>query len=148
MGKRSTFAGYLRQRAGTNASTSGFGGPSPATFKAFVAVTVDPTAAVAGTGKVLPAGSIPLGVTTLGGATGGVSPTIDVQLAGGTAAGLANELPADTAAAAEVQTGADLGVALTADTEIEAGVGASAATGGITTFLVSYIVADSGSIQD
>jgi hypothetical protein len=92
----------------------------------------------------LPAGAIPLGVTTLGGATGGVSPTIDVSLAGGAAGGLANELPADAADAVEVQTGAELGAVLTADTQIEAGVGASAATGGIAGFLVSYIIVDDG----
>lgn len=145
MGKRSTFAGYIRQRG--MASPSGNGKGTPGTFKTFVAVAFDPTAAAAGTGVYLPAGAIPLGVTTLGGATGGVTPTVDVQLAGGTAAGLANELDADTASAVEVQTGADLGVALTADTEIEAGVGASAATGGTTTVLVSYIIADDGVIN-
>jgi len=146
MGKRSTFAGYIRQRA--MAVPSGNGKGTPATFKAFVTVAFDPTAAAAGTGVYLPAGAIPLGVTTLGGATGGATPTVDVQLAGGTAAGLGNEIDADTASAVEVQTGADLGVALTADTEIEAGVGASAATGGTTTLLVSYIVADDGKVND
>ncbi len=77
-----------------------------------------------------------------------MAPTVDVQLAGGTAAGLANELDADTASPVEVQTGADLAVALTADTEIEAGVGASAATGGTTTILVSYLIADDGKLND
>jgi len=143
MGKRSTITGYWRQR-GSGSESLG----TPAVFRAYVKVAVDPTAAVAGTGAYLPAGAIPLGVTTLGGGTGGTAPTIDVQLAGGTTAGLANELSADTASVVEVQTGADLGVALTADTEIEAGVGASAATGGTTTFLVSYIISDNGVIND
>jgi len=148
MGKRSTFGGYVRQRAGTNSSTSRATGPTPAVFKAFVAVTFDPTQVLAGTGKVLPKGAVPLGVTGLGGGTGGISPTVDLSLAGGAAGGLANELPADAAAAAEVQTGAELGAALTADTEIEAGVGASAATGGTVTALVSYIMVDDGVIND
>ena len=146
MGKRSTFAGYIRQRGMANPSGNGKG--TPGTFKTFVTVAFDPTAAAAGTGVYLPAGAIPLGVTTLGGATGGTTPTVDLQLACGTAAGLANELDADTASAVEVQTGADLGVALTADTEIEAGVGASAATGGTTTALVSYIIVDDGVINN
>jgi hypothetical protein len=148
MGKRSTFAGYIRQRGSSNPSGAGRTGGTPGTFKCFVQVAFDPTAAAAGTGVYLPAGAVPLGVTTLGGATGGASPTVDLQLAGGTAAGLANELDADTASAVEVQTGADLGVALTANTEIEAGVGASAATGGTTTALVSYIIADDGVLND
>ena len=57
-------------------------------------------------------------------------------------------MPADTAVAAEVQTGAELAVALTADTEIEAGVGASAATGGTFSALVSYIMPDDGAFND
>lgn len=146
MGKRTTFAGYIRQRAMGNPSGNGKG--TPGTFKTFVQVSLDPTAALAGTGVFLPAGAIPLGVTTLGGATGGASPTVDVSLAGGAAGGLANELPADAADAVEVQTGAELGAVLTADTEIEAGVGASAATGGTATLLVSYLVADDGKIND
>lgn len=141
MGIRATIGGYWRQRGGPE----GLG--TPATFKAFIAVSFDPTAAIAGTGKYLPKGAIPLGVTGLGGGTGGISPTVDVQLAGGTAAGLANELAAD-ATTAEVVTGADLRAALTADTEIEAGVGASAATGGTFTALVSYIIADDGKRND
>ncbi len=145
MGKRSTFAGYIRQRGMGNPSGNGKG--TPGTFKTFVSAAIDPTAVLGPTGVYLPAGALPLGVTTLGGATGGVSPTIDVSLAGGAAGGLANELPADAAAAAEVQTGAELGAVLTADTEIEAGVGASPATGGITGFLVSYIIVDDGAIN-
>lgn len=148
MGKRSTIAGYWRQRGGTPSSTSTLAGPTPATFKAFMYCTVDPTAVLAGIGKTLPAGAIPLGVTPLGGGTGGIAPTIDVSLTGGAAGGLANELDADTASPIEVQTGAELGVALTADTEIQAGVGASVATGGVSAFLVSYIIADDGAIND
>jgi hypothetical protein len=145
MGKRTTFAGYIRQRGMGNPSGNGKG--SPATFKAHVTVTFDPTQVLAGTGVYLPAGAIPVGVTGLGGGTGGASPTVDLSLAGGAAGGLVNELAAD-AATAEVVTGAELLAALTADTEIEAGVGASAATGGTFTALVSYLIADDGKIND
>lgn len=138
MGTRSTVTGYWRQNGNAASQVA-----TPAVYKAYIAVAFDPTAAAAGTGKYLPKGAIPLGVTSLGGSTGGISPTVDVQLAGGTAAGLANELASD-AYGAEVVTGADLGAALTADTEIEAGVGGSAATGGTTTVLVSYLMQDDG----
>ncbi len=135
---RSTTKGYWRQ--------NGTEGGTPAVFQAMVSASFDPTAAAAGTGVFLPKGAIPLAVRSLGGSTGGISPTVDVQLAGGTAAGLANELAADSFAVQE--TGADLGVALTADTEIEAGVGASAATGGTTTVLVAYVMEDDGSANN
>lgn len=138
MGTRSTVKGYWRQGGNAAADVA-----TPAVYKAYVAVSFDPTAASAGSGKYLPKGAIPIGVTSLGGGTGGISPTVDVALSGGTAAGLANELAAD-AYGAEVVTGADLGVALTADTEIDVGVGASAATGGTTTVLVSYVMQDDG----
>lgn len=147
-GARPTWTGYLRQMAAGNSSSSKSDAPTPATFKAFINCTVDPTAALAGIGKYLPKGAVPLGVTTLGGGTGGISPTVDVSLAGGAAGGLANELVADTASPIEIQTGAELAAALTVDTEIEAGVGASAATGGLTQFLVSYIMPDDGKRND
>jgi hypothetical protein len=57
-----------------------------------------------------------------------------------------NELVTGVASPVEVQTGADLGVALTADTEIEAGVGLVAGTLNAT-ILVSYIIADDGTIN-
>jgi hypothetical protein len=138
---RSTISGYWRQRGGPE----GLG--TPATFKGHILVTFDPTQVLAGTGKYLPKGAIPIGVTGLGGGTGGISPTVDLSLAGGAAGGLANELAAD-ATTAEVTTGAELRIALTADTEIEAGVGASAATGGTFQALVSYIIADDGKRND
>lgn len=138
MGKRSTFTGYIRQR--------GAGVGTPGVTLNYLKCAVDPTQVVGSMAvkKYLPKGAIPLHVITLGGATGGVTPTIDVALAGGAAGGLANELDADTLSAAQVTGGASLGVELAADTEIHAGVGASAATGGTTTFLVGYIMVDDG----
>ena len=147
MGKRSTFAGYLRQRAATSTSSSSLQGPTPATFKAFIRIDFDPTQASAGTGKFLPAGSVVIGVTpVIGGATGGASPTVDIGTEAAADA-FANELAADVSGTEEVYTGSALGL-ITEDTEIFAGVGASAATGGSFTAWVSYCVPDVGDIQD
>lgn len=145
MGKRTTFAGYIRQRGMGNPSGNGKG--TPATFKAHVTVTFDSTQVLAGTGVYLPAGAIPVGVTGLGGATGGTAPTVDLSLAGGAAGGLTNDMAAD-AATAEVTTGAELLAALTADTEIEAGVGGGVAGTGDFTAIVSYLIADDGKVND
>lgn len=90
----------------------------------------------------LPAGSIPLGVQSLGGATGGTSPTVDI----GTLAsnqGIANELPANAITLTST-TGVLTGIPLTADTPIYGKVGASAATGGTVTVLINYIFDDDG----
>jgi len=143
MGKRSTFAGYIRQRGMGNPSGNGKG--TPGTFKTYVSATFLVSQTMAGTGVYLPAGAIPLGVTVAA-LSGGATDTVDVQLAGGTASGLVNELVTGVASPTEIQTGADLGVALTADTEIEAGVGLVAGTLNAT-ILVSYIIADDGVIN-
>lgn len=90
----------------------------------------------------LPAGSIPLGVQSLGGATGGTNPTVDIGTVASNA-GIANEADADTLTLTYA-TGALTGVALTVDTPIYGKVGASAATGGTTTVLISYIFNDNG----
>ena len=144
MGSRTTFGGIIRQRGMANASGNGKG--APATFKAYVSVTFLSSQTMAGTGVYLPAGAIPLGVTVAA-ISGGATDTVDLQLAGGTASGLANELVSGVKGPIELQTGADIGVALTADTEIEAGVGLVAGTLN-TTILVSYVVIDDGVINN
>ena len=134
MGK-STTGGYWRQKGAT--------GGTPAVGVNCIQFTLDPTAASADTGKVLPIGSIPIWVSNInGGATGGASPTIDVGISSNDD-GFAAELPAD-AISAPVVTGALIGVELTANTAIYAGVGASAATGGSVIVGVYYIMADTG----
>lgn len=133
---KTTYNGYLRQR-GANSRRA-----TPAVFPAVIKISFNPTAASAATGKYLPAGAIPIGVQSLGGATGGSNPTVDIGTAAA-AAGLANELDADNLGAMTA-TGAQLGTALTVDTEIYAGVGASAAAGGTHTALVYYVMSDAG----
>jgi len=102
----------------------------------------DPTSATQILLGTLPAGSIPLGVQSLGGATGGTNPTVDIGTVASNA-GIANEVDADTLTLTDA-TGALTGVALTVDTPIYGKVGASAATGGTTTVLISYIFNDNG----
>lgn len=102
----------------------------------------DPTSATQILLGTLPAGSIPLGVQSLGGATGGTNPTVDIGTVASNA-GIANEAGADTLTLTYA-TGALTGVALTVDTPIYGKVGASAATGGTTTVLISYIFNDNG----
>lgn len=132
-------------------SQGGGKGATPAVSPLAIRVQFDPTQASAalttGDGKAatLPAGAIVIGVTSLGGGTGGSSPTVDV----GTAAdpdGFVNELPADTVSIRDTTLlGALTGAALAADTPLYGGVGASAATGGTVTVWVEYIPNDDGS---
>ncbi len=137
MGTRTTFKGYIRQ-----AGNSGSNIATPGTFKTYVGVTFLVSQTMAGTGVFLPKGAIPLGVTVAA-ISGGATDTVDVQLAGGTAVGLANEAVSGVVDGIELVAGADIGVALLADTEIEAGVGLVAGTLN-TTLLVSYVIADDG----
>jgi|JI10StandDraft_1071094.scaffolds.fasta_scaffold57123_8 hypothetical protein len=102
----------------------------------------DPTSATQILLGTLPAGSIPLGVQSLGGATGGTNPTVDIGTVASNA-GIANEVDADTLTLTAA-TGVLTGVPLTVDTPIYGKVGASAATGGTTTVLISYIFNDNG----
>lgn len=118
--------------------TGSFGQSSVGTPVLALRASFDPTSAPQLSLGTLPKGAIPLGVDSLGGATGGTNPTVDI----GTAAdndGLANELDAD--GVAFNGTGALTGVELTTNTEIFGKVGASAATGGTTTVVVKYIMA-------
>lgn len=96
----------------------------------------DPTSSAQVELFTLPKGAIPLVVYSLGGATGGTNPTVDVGTVASDA-GFANELDADAYGTA---TGALTGIELTANTKVYGKVGGSAATGGTTTVLVSYVM--------
>ena len=96
----------------------------------------DPTSATQISLGTLPIGAIPLAVLSLGGATGGANPTVDIGSSGDDD-GFANELDADDVDVTG-GTGALTGIELTAATEVFGKVGASAATGGTTTVLVQY----------
>ena len=135
-----TFRGLLRSTFGGSE-----GATTPAVVTGNLLCTVDPTVAGAGIGKYLPLGARVVGIRSFAGATGGASPTIDVGTAG-TPDGYGPELDADTVDLAGT-VGALGGIATTAITEIWAGVGASAATGGTTSFSIEYVVDDDGTVN-
>ena len=139
---KTTYNSKLRTRGGRD-------GASAAVVPALLKCSGDPTAAGAtamtmGDGRpaVLPKGAIVLSVSSLGGASGGTNPTVDVG-DGTDHDGFANELDAD-GVSLRAATGALIGTELGADTTLYLMVGASAATGGTTTVLVEYLAADDG----
>ena len=145
-----TFQGIVRSNGG-----AGKGNSTPSVVTLSEVISFDPTAAAAtnvriGTSSssgetfVLPAGAVPVSFMTIGGATGGTNPTVDI----GTSAdddGFFNEVDADTKGALKGADGA-LVVAggTTAISTVTGKVGASAATGGTITGVFTYTVVDSG----
>ncbi len=143
-----TFQGVVRSYGG---GTKGTHTPTPVTQS--VQISFDPTAssatnvrigtsATSGQTLVLPAGAIPISIMSIGGATGGTNPTVDI----GTSAdddGLFNEVDADTKGTVKGADGA-LAVAggLAADATVTGKVGASAATGGTFTGILTYVMAN------
>jgi len=131
--------------------TRGTHTPTPVTQS--VQISFDPTAAAATNVRVgtsattgqtltLPAGAIPISIMTVGGATGGTNPTVNI----GTAAdpdGLFAAVDADTAGSLAGAGGA-LAVAggLAADATVTGIVGSSAATGGTFTGILTYVMAN------
>lgn len=87
---------------------------------------------------VLPKGARVVMVQSLGGATGGASPNVNVGNAGSANAYALNL--ACPAAAPILPTGAQSGLVQAAATPLYAGVGASAAGGGTQTVLVFYTI--------
>ena len=145
-----TFQGIVRSNGG-----AGKGNATPSVVTLSEVISFDPTAGAAtnvrigsssssGETFVLPAGAVPVSFMTIGGATGGTNPTVDI----GTSAdddGFFNEVDADTKGALKGADGA-LVVAggTTAISTVTGKVGASAATGGTITGVFTYTVVDSG----
>lgn len=145
-----TFQGVVRSYGGGSKGTH-----TPGVMTQSVQISFDPTASSAtavkigtssSTGEdcVLPAGAIPISIMTIGGATGGTNPTVDI----GTSAdddGLFNEVDADTKGTVKGADGA-LAIAggLAADATVTGKVGASAATGGTYTGILTYVMANNG----
>ena len=143
-----TFQGVVRSMGG---GTRGTHTPTPVTQS--VQISFDPTAASATNVRVgtsattgqtltLPAGAIPISIMTIGGATGGTNPTVNI----GTSAdpdGLFAAVDADTAGTLKGADGA-LAVAggLAADATVTGIVGSSAATGGTFTGILTYVMAN------
>ena len=145
-----TFQGIVRSNGG-----AGKGNSTPSVVTLSEVIAFDPTAASAtavkvgtssssGNNFVLPAGAVPISFMTIGGATGGTNPTVDI----GTSAdpdGFFNEVDADTTGTLKGADGAlVVGGGIAADVTVTGNVGASAATGGTIVGIFTYTVADSG----
>ena len=145
-----TFQGIVRSNGG-----AGKGNSTPSVVTLSEVIAFDPTAASAtavkvgtssstGNDFVLPAGAVPISFMTIGGATGGTNPTVDI----GTSAdddGFFNEADADTKGSLKGADGAlVVGGGIAADVTVTGKVGASAATGGTIVGVFTYTVADSG----
>jgi hypothetical protein len=145
-----TFQGIVRSNGG-----AGKGNSTPSVVTLSEVIAFDPTAVSAtavkvgtssstGNDFVLPAGAVPISFMTIGGATGGTNPTVDI----GTSAdpdGFFNEADADTKGSLKGADGAlVVGGGIAADVTVTGNVGASAATGGTIVGVFTYTVADSG----
>jgi hypothetical protein len=145
-----TFQGIVRSNGG-----AGKGNSTPSVVTLSEVIAFDPTASSAtavkvgtssssGNNFVLPAGAVPISFLTIGGATGGTNPTVDI----GTSAdpdGFFNEVDADTQGTLKGADGAlVVGGGIAADVTVTGNVGASAATGGTIVGVFTYTVADSG----
>ena len=145
-----TFQGIVRSNGG-----AGKGNSTPSVVTLSEVIAFDPTASSAtavkvgtssssGNDFVLPAGAVPISFMTIGGATGGTNPTVDI----GTSAdddGFFNEVDADTKGTLKGADGAlVVGGGIAADVTVTGKVGASAASGGTIVGVFTYTVADSG----
>jgi hypothetical protein len=130
-------------------------GVTPGPLTMAVVISFDPTASTAAAVRIgtsattgafftLPAGAVPLYLLSLGGATGGTNPTVDIG-SSGTPDGFFNEADADTKGTINGANGSlVLGTGITADTRVFGKVGASAATGGTFTGVFVYTMYNSG----
>lgn len=148
---RATFQGLLRSYGGAAKED----GVTPGPVTQSVIIAFNPTnasatavrigtSATAGPIFTLPRGAVPITFLSLGGATGGTNPTVDIGTAA-TPDGFFNEADADTkgtlvgaAGTLVVATGVPAAVQVTGR------VGASAATGGTTVGIFTYTVVDDG----
>jgi len=146
-----TFQGLMRSTGGAAKES----GVTPGPLIMAVVISFDPTAAAATAVRIgtsssagsiftLPVGAIPLYLLTIGGATGGSSPTVDIG-SSGTSDGFFNEADADTKGTMNGASGSlVVGTGLTAQTQVFGKVGASAATGGTFTGVFVYTIYNDG----
>lgn len=152
---RATFQGLMRSLGGAARED----GVTPVPLTQSVVISFNPTAATAtpvrigtsatvGNVLTLPAGAVPISLLTIGGATGGTNPTVDI----GTAAvpdGFFNEADADTRGVLQGANGTLLaGTGIAAPVVVTGRVGASAATGGTYTGVLTFTVFDNGDQQN
>lgn len=148
---RNTFQGLVRSLGGAMRED----GVTPVPVTQSVMISFNPTlasatpvrigtSATAGNTLTLPAGTVPISILSIGGATGGTNPTVDI----GTAAspdGFFNEVDADTKGVLQGNNGTiAVGTGIAAPVVVTGRVGASAATGGTFTGILTYVVYDNG----
>ena len=160
MGKRTTFAGYIRARGATSSSSSSLSGPTPGVVPITLAVPVDAAAADgSSTGYYVPAGAVINDIAIVSGHTGGTAPLLNIGLDDGTTPdvdGLLDGVVADANVNAHVAAvtpatgalGVSFGVALTVDSEITAGKGGGTPGTGASIAYITYVMTDDGSIQN
>ena len=144
-----SFQGIIRSYGGQDKSS----GVTPSNVNLSAVVSFNPvgatavavrvgTSATAGEIFTLPKGAVPSSFISLGGATGGTNPTVDI----GTAAdpdGFFNELDADLKGAVKGADGAlVIGTGVPANVQVTANQGSSAATGGTVTGTFHYTMVD------
>lgn len=146
-----TFQGLMRSTGGAPKES----GVTPGPLTMAVVISFDPTAAsatavrigtsaTAGAFFTLPVGAVPLYLLTIGGATGGTNPTVDIGSAA-TADGFFNEADADTKGTLIGANGSlVVGTGITAQTQVYGKVGASAASGGTFTGVFVYTIYNNG----
>ena len=148
---RSTFQGIVRTNGG-----AGKGNSTPGVVSISVVVAFNPVGAGAANVKVgtshttgenfiLPDNAVPISFLTIGGATGGTNPTVNI----GTAAdpdGFFVNADADTKGSLAGAGGAlVVGAGISGPVQVTANQGSSAATGGTTVGVFTYTIADDGS---
>ena len=145
-----TFQGIVRSHGG-----AGKGNATPGVVSISEVVAFNPvggtaanvkvgTSHTAGENFILPDNAIPISFLTIGGATGGTNPTVDI----GTSAdpdGFFNEVDSDTKGALKGADGAlVVGAGISGPVQVTANEGSSAATGGTTVGIFTYTIADDG----
>ena len=147
---RSTFQGIVRTNGGARKGES-----TPGVVAISEVVAFNPVGAAAnvkvgtshttGENFILPDNAVPISFLSLGGATGGTNPTVDI----GTSAdpdGFFNEVDADTKGSLVGAAGAlVVGAGISGPVQVTANQGSSAATGGTTVGVFTYTIADDGS---
>ena len=147
---RSTFQGIVRTNGGARKGES-----TPGVVAISEVVAFNPVGAAAnvkvgtshttGENFILPDNAVPVSFMTIGGATGGTNPTVNI----GTAAdpdGFFVNADADTKGSLANATGAlVVGAGISGPVQVTANQGSSAATGGTTVGVFTYTIADDGS---
>ena len=146
-----TFQGLVRSTGGQAKEN----GTTPSPFTMATVISFDPTSASAAAVRIgtsattgayftLPAGAVPLYLLTIGGATGGTNPTVDIG-SSGTPDGFFNEADADTKGTINGANGSLVtGTGIAANTQVYGKVGASAASGGTFTGVFVYTMYNNG----